>query len=148
MTLHARMTSITGLVRMAWIQSKFSNIGSCSFPWDDGKAKRPGRRPRPGSALAGPALELRHPIGRDGDQLLVRRVLHDVPVGRHGPRVLLARLVERGAARHRGEAPGVVAVRGGERDLVGAKRAGGVPRRLAGPAQAVRRLDLERGCGL
>src|SRR5262245_32043739 len=130
------MTSMTGLVLMAWIQSKFSNIGFRSFPLP------PRELVPPGAALLRPAPAPRRAVGRDGEQLLVARVLHEVAVRGHGLAELLPRLVQDGAARHRGQALGVVAVGAGQRHLVGLERAIRVALLLAGAAEAERGLDL------
>src|SRR5258705_4284004 len=94
-TLQPRMMIITGLVRIAWIQSKFSNIFVELLSRRAGEVPRPFRRFRfaptdPRSALAGLPLELRHTIGRDRDQFLVSRVADDVAIRRDRPRVFVA----------------------------------------------------------
>src|SRR5262249_60004779 len=107
--LQPRITSITGLVRIAWIQSKFWNI-ICSLM----VGFVPSAARRPPSIARGPLvlrtspahgrLQLGRAFRRGRDQLAVLRVADQVPVGLERPAVLALLLVECGAARHRPQA--------------------------------------------
>src|SRR6185503_19721773 len=94
-TLQPRITSITGLWRIAVIQSKCSNM-----------KELPGLSC--GLAPAGAGFELREARGRGRHQLAVLGVLYDVAVGDLSARVFLARLEDRGTAGHRGEPERIV----------------------------------------
>src|SRR5512138_504754 len=91
-TLHPRMATITGLLRIAPIQSKFSNM----------TLSLGGLVPGGVPALRGG--QLRDAVRRRRDQLAVLRVLDDVAIGDERARVLATRFVERRQAGERREA--------------------------------------------
>src|SRR5262245_66339333 len=94
------MMIITGLLRIAWIQSKFSNIvstPSCG-EWVDGEPLL-----LAAFQLSGTVLGRRH-------QLFVLGVAHDVLVGGQRASLVLLGLVERGRARHGRQPVGLVPI--------------------------------------
>src|SRR5262245_15247857 len=131
-TLHSRMMTMTGLDRMAPIQSKLANITDLLVS-----------DPAAGLTPAGGCGQLLDAILGGHDQLAVLRVLHDVAIGLDGARVLLARLVQRRQARERRETERLVAVRTGAGLLVGADRARHVVHLLAAAAEAERHLGAQ-----
>src|SRR5690349_9878716 len=107
------MTTMTGLDRMAPIQSKFANITGLLVV-------------TAASAPAGAGGELRDAVRGRGSEFLVLRVLDDVAVRLDRAGDLPSGLVERGEPRKRRQAERFVTVRTRPRLLVRAHRPGHV----------------------